>query len=156
MLILFSKACLLVSLPTSTMALVMNDMEQLRLVVTKLPTQLAWEKAVEQRVGAVLEQELAAPVLCMPPSCRARWAGHGRTGVRTLAKQVVCWTHSDPRPITGSLKSSPSRDWGQMPPPSPLPEPKHRPQAASLTTHPPPPDSCPWPSLFPFCVSSWK
>ena len=31
-------------------------MEQLRLVIGKLPTQLAWE-ALEQRVGAVLEQE---------------------------------------------------------------------------------------------------
>ena len=31
-------------------------MEQLRLVIGKLPTQLAWE-ALEQRVGAVVEQE---------------------------------------------------------------------------------------------------
>ena len=35
--------------------MVVNDMEQLRLVIGKLPTQLAWE-ALEQRVGAVVVQ----------------------------------------------------------------------------------------------------
>lgn len=130
-------------------------MEQLRLVIGKLPTQLAWE-ALEQRVGAVLEQEQLQNTLHAQLQGALAGLGHEiRTGVRTLAKQVVCWTHSDPAPPNSSLKSSPSRT-GVSAPPSPLPEPKRRPQATSPDHHPPPPRLMPLAFLFPFCVSSWR
>ena len=128
-------------------------MEQLRLVIGKLSTQLAWE-ALEQRVGAVVEQEQLQNTLHAQLQGALAGLGHEiRTGVRTLAEQVICWTHSDPAPPNLSLKSSPSRTgFSALPPP--LPEPKRRPQSTSPDYCPPfpprRPDSCPWPPSFHF------
>ncbi|KAI4533893.1 hypothetical protein MG293_016912 [Ovis ammon polii] len=70
------------------LCVVVNDMEQLRLVIGKLPTQLAWE-ALEQRVGAVLEQEQLQNTLHAQLQGALAGLGHEiRTGVRTLAKQL--------------------------------------------------------------------
>lgn len=67
-------------------------MEQLRLIIDKLPTQLAWE-ALEQRVGAVLEQGQLQNTLHAQLQGALAGLGHEiRTGVRTLAEQVL----SDP------------------------------------------------------------
>ena len=61
-------------------------MEQLRLVIGKLPTQLAWE-ALEQRVGAVVEQEQLQNTLHAQLQGALAGLGHEiRTGVRTLAE----------------------------------------------------------------------
>lgn len=63
-------------------------MEQLRLIIDKLPTQLAWE-ALEQRVGAVLEQGQLHNTLHAQLQGTLAGLGHEiRTGVRTLAEQV--------------------------------------------------------------------
>ncbi|KAM8944128.1 protein unc-13 homolog D isoform 2-T2 [Lycaon pictus] len=70
------------------LCVVVNDMEQLRLVIGRLPTQLAWE-AVEQRVGAVLEQGQLQNTLHAQLQGALAGLGHEiRTGVRTLAKQL--------------------------------------------------------------------
>uniref|UniRef100_A0A8C9DEB3 Unc-13 homolog D n=1 Tax=Prolemur simus TaxID=1328070 RepID=A0A8C9DEB3_PROSS len=70
------------------LCVVVNDMEQLRLVIGKLPTQLAWE-ALEQRVGAVLEQEQLRNTLHAQLQGALAGLGHEiRTGVRTLAEQL--------------------------------------------------------------------
>ncbi|XP_064439629.1 protein unc-13 homolog D isoform X6 [Mirounga angustirostris] len=70
------------------LCVVVNDMEQLRLVIGKLPTQLAWE-ALEQRVGAVLEQGQLQNTLHAQLQGALAGLGHEiRTGVRTLAKQL--------------------------------------------------------------------
>ncbi|XP_077922214.1 protein unc-13 homolog D isoform X5 [Halichoerus grypus] len=70
------------------LCVVVNDMEQLRLVIGKLPTQLAWE-ALEQRVGAVLEQGQLQHTLHAQLQGTLAGLGHEiRTGVRTLAKQL--------------------------------------------------------------------
>ncbi|XP_034881883.1 protein unc-13 homolog D isoform X1 [Mirounga leonina] len=70
------------------LCVVVNDMEQLRLVIGKLPTQLAWE-ALEQRVGAVLEQRQLQNTLHAQLQGALAGLGHEiRTGVRTLAKQL--------------------------------------------------------------------
>ncbi|XP_077922213.1 protein unc-13 homolog D isoform X4 [Halichoerus grypus] len=70
------------------LCVVVNDMEQLRLVIGKLPTQLAWE-ALEQRVGAVLEQGQLQHTLHAQLQGTLAGLGHEiRTGVRTLAKQA--------------------------------------------------------------------
>lgn len=67
-------------------------MEQLRLIIDKLPTQLAWE-ALEQRVGAVLEKGQLQNTLHAQLQGALAGLGHEiRTGVRTLAEQV----RSDP------------------------------------------------------------
>lgn len=64
-------------------------MEQLRLVIGRLPAQLAWE-ALEQRVGAVLEQgQLRNTLHAQLQSALAGLNHEIRTGVRTLAEQVL-------------------------------------------------------------------
>ncbi|MBW01656.1 Protein unc-13 D, partial [Eschrichtius robustus] len=69
------------------LCVVVNDMEQLRLVIGKLPTQLAWE-ALGQRVGAVLEQGQLQNTLHAQLQGALAGLGHEiRTGVRTLAEQ---------------------------------------------------------------------
>uniref|UniRef100_G3U3P7 Unc-13 homolog D n=1 Tax=Loxodonta africana TaxID=9785 RepID=G3U3P7_LOXAF len=70
------------------LCVVVNNMEQLRLVIGKLPTQLAWE-ALEQRVGAVLEQGQLQHTLHAQLQGALAGLGHEiRTGVRTLAEQL--------------------------------------------------------------------
>lgn len=84
-------------------------MEQLRLVIGRLPTQLAWE-ALEQRVGAVLEQEQLQNTLhAQLQSALAGLSHEIRTGVRTLAEQVPCPTHGDPGTPILSLEPPPQR-----------------------------------------------
>lgn len=98
------------------LCVVVNNMEQLRLVIGKLPTQLAWE-ALEQRVVAVLEQGQLQNTLHAQLQSALAGLGHEiRTGVRTLAEQVTCLTHSDPAPAILSLKSPPhlSRTWASV------------------------------------------
>lgn len=74
------------------LCVVVNNMEQLRLIIDKLPTQLAWE-ALEQRVGAVLEEGQLQNTLHAQLQGALAGLGHEiRTGVRTLAEQVL----SDP------------------------------------------------------------
>ncbi|KAL1779764.1 unc-13-like D isoform X1 [Sigmodon hispidus] len=70
------------------LCVVVNNMEQLRLVIDKLPTQLAWE-ALEQRVGAVLEQgQLQNTLHAQLQGALAGLSHEIRTGVRTLAEQL--------------------------------------------------------------------
>ncbi|XP_045841608.1 protein unc-13 homolog D isoform X3 [Meles meles] len=70
------------------LCVVVNDMEQLRLVIGKLPAQLAWE-ALEQRVGAVLEQgQLQNTLHAQLQGALAGLSHEIRTGVRTLARQL--------------------------------------------------------------------
>ncbi|XP_066091266.1 protein unc-13 homolog D isoform X1 [Saccopteryx bilineata] len=70
------------------LCVVVNDMEQLRLVIGRLPTQLAWE-ALEQRVGAVLEQgQLQNTLHAQLQGALAGLSHEIRTGVRTLAEQL--------------------------------------------------------------------
>ncbi|XP_077019975.1 protein unc-13 homolog D isoform X2 [Tamandua tetradactyla] len=70
------------------LCVVVNDMEQLRLVIGKLPTQLAWQ-ALEQRVGAVLEEGQLRNTLHAQLQGALAGLGHEiRTGVRTLAEQL--------------------------------------------------------------------
>lgn len=96
-------------------------MEQLRLVIGRLPTQLAWE-ALEQRVGAVLEQEQLQNTLhAQLQSALAGLSHEIRTGVRTLAEQVPCPTHGDPGAPILSLEPPPQQ--GDVRPPL-LPEPE--------------------------------
>lgn len=77
-------------------------MEQLRLVIGKLPAQLAWE-ALEQRVGAVLEQgQLQNTLHAQLQGALAGLSHEIRTGVRTLARQVICPPRRDHTlPIVG-------------------------------------------------------
>lgn len=120
---LFRKLCIPVpSCPQ--LCVVVNDMEQLRLVIGRLPTQLAWE-ALEQRVAAVLEQEQLQNTLhAQLQSALAGLSHEIRTGVRTLAEQVPCPTHGDPGPPILSLEPPPQQA-GVQPPL--VPEPKLRP-----------------------------
>lgn len=70
------------------LCVVVNNVERLRLIIDKLPTQLAWE-ALEQRVGAVLEQGQLQNTLHAQLQGALAGLGHEiRTGVRTLAEQV--------------------------------------------------------------------
>ncbi|XP_047403423.1 protein unc-13 homolog D isoform X1 [Sciurus carolinensis] len=70
------------------LCVVVNDMEQLRLVIGKLPTQLAWE-ALEQRVGAMLEQgQLQNTLHAQLQGALAGLDHEICTGVRTLAEQL--------------------------------------------------------------------
>ncbi|XP_031210680.1 protein unc-13 homolog D isoform X5 [Mastomys coucha] len=70
------------------LCVVVNNMEQLRLIIDKLPTQLAWE-ALEQRVGAVLEKGQLQNTLHAQLQGALAGLGHEiRTGVRTLAEQL--------------------------------------------------------------------
>ncbi|KAK2502669.1 hypothetical protein MC885_016573, partial [Smutsia gigantea] len=70
------------------LCVVVNDMEQLRLVIGKLPTQLAWD-ALEQRVGVVLEPGQLQNTLHAQLQGALAGLGHEiRTGVRTLAEQL--------------------------------------------------------------------
>ncbi|XP_005407531.1 PREDICTED: protein unc-13 homolog D isoform X2 [Chinchilla lanigera] len=70
------------------LCVVVNDMEQLRLVIGKLPTQLAWE-ALEQRVGTVLDQGQLQNTLHTQLQSALAGLGHEiRTGVQTLAEQL--------------------------------------------------------------------
>ncbi|XP_058532680.1 protein unc-13 homolog D isoform X1 [Ochotona princeps] len=70
------------------LCVVVNNMEQLRLVIDRLPSQLAWE-ALEQRVGAVLEQGQLQNTLHAQLQSALAGLGHEiRTGVRTLAEQL--------------------------------------------------------------------
>ncbi|KAG8509595.1 Protein unc-13D [Galemys pyrenaicus] len=70
------------------LCVVVNNMEQLRLVIGKLPAQLAWD-ALEQRVGAVLEQgQLQNTLHDQLQGALARLGHEIRAGVRTLAEQL--------------------------------------------------------------------
>lgn len=70
------------------LCVVVNDMEQLRLVIGKLPAQLAWE-ALEQRVGDVLEKgQLQNTLHAQLQGALAGLNHEIRTGVRTLAEQL--------------------------------------------------------------------
>ncbi|XP_037350217.1 protein unc-13 homolog D [Talpa occidentalis] len=70
------------------LCVVVNDMEQLRLVIGKLPAQLAWD-VLEQRVGDVLEQGQLQNTLHAQLQGALAGLGHEiRTGVRTLAEQL--------------------------------------------------------------------
>ncbi|XP_075415568.1 protein unc-13 homolog D [Tenrec ecaudatus] len=70
------------------LCVVVNDMEQLRLVIGRLPTQLGWE-ALEQRVSTVLAQEQLQHTLHAQLQGALAGLGHEiRTGVRTLAEQL--------------------------------------------------------------------
>lgn len=70
------------------LCVVVNNVERLRLIIDKLPTQLAWE-ALEQRVGAVLEQGQLQNTLHAQLQGALAGLGHEiRTGVRTLAEQL--------------------------------------------------------------------
>lgn len=70
------------------LCVVVNDMEQLRLVIGRLPAQLAWE-ALEQRVGAALEPGQLQNTLHAQLKGALAGLGHEiRSGVRTLAEQV--------------------------------------------------------------------
>lgn len=101
------------------LCVVVNDMEQLRLVIGKLPAQLAWE-ALEQRVGAVLEQEQLRNTLHAQLQGALAGLGHEiRTGVRTLAEQVIRVSHSDPLPTQPQPAVLSQQAWGQCPAPSP-------------------------------------
>lgn len=93
------------------LCVVVNDMEQLRLVIGKLPTQLAWE-ALEKWVGAVLEPGQLQNTLHAQLQSALAGLGHEiRTGVRTLAEQVPLPTPGDPAaPI--SQKPSPQQALG--------------------------------------------
>lgn len=94
------------------LCVVVNDMEQLRLVIGKLPTQLAWE-ALEQRVGAVLEQGQLQNTLHTQLQGALAGLGHEiRTGVHTLAKQVPCLACGDLAPPLLSLKPPAQQDLG--------------------------------------------
>lgn len=94
------------------LCVVVNDMEQLRLVIGKLPTQLAWE-ALEQRVGAVLEQGQLQNTLHTQLQGALAGLGHEiRTGVHTLAEQVPGPARGDRAPPLPGLKPPPSRTWG--------------------------------------------
>lgn len=70
-------------------------MEQLRLVIGKLPTQLAWERWATGG-GCAGQEQLQSTLHAQLQGALAGLGHEIRTGVRTLAKQVVCWTHSDP------------------------------------------------------------
>ncbi|XP_063097940.1 protein unc-13 homolog D isoform X3 [Cavia porcellus] len=70
------------------LCVVVNDMEQLRLVIGKLPSQLAWE-ALERRVGTVLDQGQLQNTLHTQLQSALAGLGHEiRTGVQTLAEQL--------------------------------------------------------------------
>ncbi|XP_044531082.1 protein unc-13 homolog D [Gracilinanus agilis] len=70
------------------LCVVVNDMEQLRLVVLRLPTQLAWQD-LEQWAGAVLEPEQLQHTLHAQLQGALAGLDHEiRSGVRTLAEQL--------------------------------------------------------------------
>uniref|UniRef100_A0A5F8HG06 Unc-13 homolog D n=1 Tax=Monodelphis domestica TaxID=13616 RepID=A0A5F8HG06_MONDO len=70
------------------LCVVVNDMEQLRLVVLRLPTQLSWQD-LEQWAGAVLEPEQLQHTLHAQLQGALAGLDHEiRSGVRTLAEQV--------------------------------------------------------------------
>ena len=77
-----------------------------------------WE-ALEQRVGAVLEQGQLQNTLHAQLQGALAGLGHEiRTGVRTLAEQVPCPIHGDPTvPILGLKR--PRQDSGCCPAPTP-------------------------------------
>uniref|UniRef100_A0A5F8GZT2 Unc-13 homolog D n=1 Tax=Monodelphis domestica TaxID=13616 RepID=A0A5F8GZT2_MONDO len=70
------------------LCVVVNDMEQLRLVVLRLPTQLSWQD-LEQWAGAVLEPEQLQHTLHAQLQGALAGLDHEiRSGVRTLAEQL--------------------------------------------------------------------
>lgn len=89
-------------------------MEQLRLVIGRLPAQLAWE-ALEQRVGAVLEQGQLQNTLHAQLKGALAGLGHEiRTGVRTLAEQVpVQAAAAPPHPSPARSLPLPQQDSGR-------------------------------------------
>uniref|UniRef100_A0A8C0DK07 Unc-13 homolog D n=1 Tax=Balaenoptera musculus TaxID=9771 RepID=A0A8C0DK07_BALMU len=92
------------------LCVVVNDMEQLRLVIGKLPTQLAWE-ALEQRVGAVLEQGQLQNTLHAQLQGALAGLGHEiRTGVRTLAEQLEVGIAKHIQKLVGIKESVPPED----------------------------------------------
>ncbi|XP_076399864.1 protein unc-13 homolog D isoform X3 [Peromyscus maniculatus bairdii] len=87
------------------LCVVVNNMEQLRLVIHKLPTQLAWE-ALEQRVGAVLEQGQLQNTLHAQLQGALAGLGHEiRTGVRTLAEQLEVGIATHIQKLIGAKES---------------------------------------------------
>eukprot|EP00069_Balaena_mysticetus_P021754 bmy_13803T0 len=92
------------------LCVVVNDMEQLRLVIGRLPTQLAWE-ALEQRVGAVLEQGQLQNTLHAQLQGALAGLGHEiRTGVRTLAEQLEVGIAKHIQKLVGIKESVPPED----------------------------------------------
>ncbi|XP_053425515.1 protein unc-13 homolog D isoform X2 [Nycticebus coucang] len=92
------------------LCVVVNDMEQLRLVIGKLPTQLSWE-TLEQRVGAVLEQGQLQNTLHAQLQGALAGLGHEiRTGVRTLAEQLEVGIAKHIQKLVGVRESVPPED----------------------------------------------
>ncbi|XP_075846226.1 protein unc-13 homolog D isoform X1 [Microtus pennsylvanicus] len=92
------------------LCVVVNNMEQLRLIIDKLPTQLAWE-ALEQRVGAVLEQGQLQNTLHAQLQGALAGLGHEiRTGVRTLAEQLEVGIATHIQKFIGVKESVPPED----------------------------------------------
>ncbi|KAM7334597.1 hypothetical protein ACRRTK_007917 [Alexandromys fortis] len=92
------------------LCVVVNNMEQLRLIIDKLPTQLAWE-ALEQRVGAVLEQGQLQNTLHAQLQGALAGLGHEiRTGVRTLAEQLEVGIATHIQKLIGIKESVPPED----------------------------------------------
>lgn len=92
------------------LCVVVNDMEQLRLVVGRLPAQLAWE-ALEQRVGAALEQGQLQNTLHAQLQGALAGLGHEiRTGVRTLAEQLEVGIAKHIQKLVGVRESVPPED----------------------------------------------
>lgn len=92
------------------LCVVVNNMEQLRLIIDKLPTQLAWE-ALEQRVGAVLEQGQLQNTLHAQLQGALAGLGHEiRTGVRTLAEQLEVGIATHIQKLIGVKESVPPED----------------------------------------------
>ncbi|XP_062936684.1 protein unc-13 homolog D isoform X2 [Cynocephalus volans] len=92
------------------LCVVVNDMEQLRLVIGKLPTQLAWE-ALEQQVGVMLEQGQLQNTLHAQLQCALAGLGHEiRTGVRTLAEQLEAGIAKHIQKLVGVRESVPPED----------------------------------------------
>ncbi|XP_023366845.1 protein unc-13 homolog D isoform X2 [Otolemur garnettii] len=92
------------------LCVVVNDMEQLRLVIGKLPTQLSWE-TLEQRVGAVLEQgQLQNTLHAQLQGALAGLSHEIRTGVRTLAEQLEVGIAKHIQKLVGVRESVPPED----------------------------------------------
>ncbi|XP_062071427.1 protein unc-13 homolog D isoform X1 [Lepus europaeus] len=92
------------------LCVVVNDMEQLRLVIGRLPSQLAWE-ALERRVGAVLEQRQLQNTLHAQLQGALAGLGHEiRTGVRTLAEQLEVGIAKHIQKLVGVRESVPPED----------------------------------------------
>ncbi|XP_078012046.1 protein unc-13 homolog D isoform X4 [Phascolarctos cinereus] len=92
------------------LCVVVNNMEQLRLVVLKLPTQLAW-KDLEQWAGAILEPEQLQHTLHAQLQGALAGLDHEiRSGVRTLAEQLEAGISRHIQKIVGTSKTTVPED----------------------------------------------